>query len=110
MDGKGAGVPQPAGWSSPFAGLCCEKSSFCLAQPLGGCPELVLGRWVSNLIVADVCFMGESLCRVPEQGQDCHRGPTGATATRALSRVGRKEAALYSWLPLPCWVSSGSDV
>lgn len=70
MDGKGAGVHQPPGWSSPFAGLCCEKSSFWLAQPLGGCLELALGRRLSNLAVADVCFSGESLCRIPEQGQD----------------------------------------
>lgn len=110
MNAKGAGVSQSPGWSSPFAGLCCEKSSFWLAQPLGGCLELALGLWLSNLTVADVYFVGESLCRIPQQGQDFYRRPTGAIATRASNRVRRKEVALYSWLPLPCWILSGSNV
>lgn len=60
MDGKGAGVHQSARWSSPFVGLRCEKSSFWLARLLGGCLELALGYWLSNLMVAGVRFIGES--------------------------------------------------
>lgn len=84
---KAQGSISLPGWSSLFAGLCCEKSYFCLAQPLGGCLELAFGHWLSSLMVADVCFVRESLCRIPQQGQNFYRRPTGATATRALRRV-----------------------
>lgn len=84
---KAQGSISLLGWSSLFAGLCCEKSSFCLAQPLGGCLELAFGHWLSSLMVADVCFIKERLYRIPQQGQKFYRRPTGATATRASRRV-----------------------
>lgn len=100
MDGKRAGVRQPAGWSSPFAGLCCEKSSFWLVQPLGGCLELAFGCWLSNLAVADVCFIRESLCRIPEQGMDFCRRLAGAIATRVGSGEKKQPCTLGFLFPV----------